>query len=1514
MNHLFVTLFINDRVCRYKVDELIQNSLNGYVSESLVFKNHNIYLPIQIQGDGYYLQSKSPDWTCRCDSREITSKCLQHGDYLIFSRGNVSYAALITDYASIGLSCRAYALPAGNVFFGRSEEMHILLDLNTNISRKCAAIRADGTGAHYLEDLSGKTGIYVNDRRINSHRLEAGDRIFIMGTTVVYFPTMLVLPAAVKVQGLAPVEAFDVMAPAEREDAQPYVRTPRIIKSKEEGKIVIDPPPAPHKSKELPFILTAGPSMTMSLAMLASLGVTISNALKGGGFSSLITSGVMAVSMLLGALFWPTLLRRYNKRQEEANEAYRRKKYSAYLAEKEEEIRRKYDRSVRVLNENLMPDPGMLAQFLREKSRRLWERVPGDEDFLMVRLGLGELDFDVEIQAPAKGFTLEEDPMIDEAVALKERYAKLRGVPIPLSLRDKRVVGVVGDTASVAEVIITNLIALHSSDEVKLVLVYNVAEGRSIAWANDLPHVWSGDRAHRYVATNREEAKTLFASLDEEIQSREAVLSKGDPRIPAYVVLVMDETLVEDIPFRRYLINPNNTVGVSTVFFGRRFNHIPKECVAIIQKDEDICGIYVKNENNNRFITYTSDSAAGLAEEIAAGINRIPVKQEKGKASVPDRVTFLDMYRVGNVDALEITNHWGTNSSDKSLAAPIGLKAGGEIFSLDIHEKYHGCHGLVAGTTGSGKSEFLQAYILSMMVNYSPNEVAFVLVDFKGGDMARPFLKSPHLAATISNLSGNTLRRALVSLEAEVKSRQNLFNRSAEQLGVDKIDINSYHKHFKDKKLKQPLPHLIIVIDEFAQLKSQHPEFMAKLVDIAQVGRSLGIHLILATQRPSGVVDPQIWSNSKFKVCLKVLDKQDSMDMINHPEAALIKQPGRAYVQVGYDEIFEQIQSGYSGADYVAQAAYVDEESVSVNLVNWPAEKIRTAKRQTAEQKGGRTQLEETVAIIAANGESMGLRVRQLWLPPLPTEIRLEDCTGDDFVFSPDRWDTADYGEIICGTVDLPERQEQRPYAVDFLQRGHLAIYGSSGVGKSTLVQTLVFSLTMRYSPEMFHLFVLDFDGSSLAGLTAMPHCAGYAAEGDDAGVENLLRTLQEIINTRRELFARHHCANYTSYLSGTGEKLPMILLVLDNYAAFREKMYRSEDMLVQLVSAARSCGIFLVVTGNSKGAIYYKITEQIAEKIVLNMNDSGAYRDILNLPTPILPEQNRGRALAVVEGRSAELQLAVPFDVANESARMGRIRQIYGEMAACTEQVSYGFAPGKAEEPAPVSAEVTAMHISEMENPDPVTDTPETLILGCAVRSGELYGFPLTAGSRVFVSTGGDDTIAPAVINRLAEKFGGRICLVTSGDTCSYVDAVEPVEDLDAYVAELTDAMAVGVPVPLTVISGFADFYDRISDEALEQFERLLAGENAPVVVTFDGMDRLIDYRDTGLYVRLVRTPRGMIVRGGIDDTLAAAITDEIYAIPCRYREKALPSGQAILYDGAKMTYIAVEGGENRG
>lgn len=621
---------------------------------------------------------------------------------------------------------------------------------------------------------------------------------------------------------------------------------------------------------------------------------------------------------------------------------------------------------------------------------RLWERSHEDADFLAIRMGLGSRPFEVQLKIPKQGFQLHEDELRNLPVELSKKYGTLNNVPLTLDIFTNHTIGIIGSQKNIRTIlneVILNIISLHSYDEVKLVLITSPKQVYNFDDFKNVPHIWSNDKKVRFFATNPDEVHYIFNIIDEMIKEREESQDRGGTPIPHYVVIVTEPNLIEKEALLRYMNDSENQVGITTLFAYGDITKLPKSCKTIIQSDDTRTGYYIKNKNANRFIPFTLDDVEmSRIHSFANELSRLPIKRDSRSLGIVDRISFLQMYKVGNVSELAIESHWDNNNSAKSLAAPIGVMAGGEVFSLDLHEAYHGCHGLVAGTTGSGKSEFLQAFILSLAINYSPKEVAFVLVDFKGGDMARPFMAKPfapalpHLSATISNLSGNILYRALVSLEAEIKSRQRIFNEAAAALGVDKLDINSYHKYYKGGRLDTPLPHLVIIIDEFAQLKTQQPEFLAQLINVAQVGRSLGIHLILATQKPSGIVDPQIMSNSRFRVCLKVADKQDSIDMINKPDSAMIKNPGRLYLQVGYDEIYECIQSGYSGADYIPTKTYMPDEEIMVQMTDNTANPIHSAKIDLSGDKSDKTQLEAVVSEIVAIGQKKNVVAKPLWL------------------------------------------------------------------------------------------------------------------------------------------------------------------------------------------------------------------------------------------------------------------------------------------------------------------------------------------------------------------------------------------------------------------------------------------------------------------------------------------------------------------------------------------------------
>ena len=470
------------------------------------------------------------------------------------------------------------------------------------------------------------------------------------------------------------------------------------------------------------------------------------------------------------------------------------------------------------------------------------------------------------------------------------------------------------------------------------------------------------------------------------------------------------------------------------------------------------CGYIIEAKAERAVLISTTDSSKTVeftypilqdadAKRIVNLLAPVYSEEISLEGTLTKSISMFEMLNILAVDDLNLEERWNKSQVFRSMAAPIGVTTNG-LISLDLHDKAHGPHGLVAGTTGSGKSEILQTYILSMATLFHPYEVGFVIIDFKGGGMVNQFKDLPHLLGAITNIDGKEIDRSLKSIKAELQKRQRLFA-EAEVNHIDK-----YIRKFKAREVNTPLPHLILIVDEFAELKAEQPEFMKELISAARIGRSLGVHLILATQKPSGQVNEQIWSNSRFKLCLKVQGQEDSNEVLKSPLAAEIKEPGRAYMQVGNNEVFELLQSAYSGAPEKMDDTSIKEFSIYSLSSCGKRTPVYTQKRKKAEGLNT-TQLDAIVDYVASYCSSKGIeRLSSICLPPL-----------EDYLTVPNNLGNYALDSIPLGIYDDPDSQYQGVAHFNLCDDNTMII-GASQTGKTNLIQSIIRLVTSRYSPK----------------------------------------------------------------------------------------------------------------------------------------------------------------------------------------------------------------------------------------------------------------------------------------------------------------------------------------------------------------------------------------------------------------------------------------------------------------
>lgn len=1041
-----------------------------------------------------------------------------------------------------------------------------------------------------------------------------------------------------------------------------FQRAPREYMPIPSAEIEIPAPPPAPTPPTISWLTVALPLVGTLIGFVAIGFIALTSNASGTTFlvSMFISIPMILATYLTSILSYTSQRKRYREQVRQREE-----KYELILKARRTELE-KLRNEHHTARTRTHPPPDECLERVQRRERTLWERSPQDEDFLHIRLGLGEEPLNVTIKVPSIEVSLQDDPLVEKALRLATEFRTVSDVPIVLPLRQVGSAGFVGSRNNLLDIVRALLVHLtthHAPDEVKLVVVFPPHEVEEWAWVRWFPHVWDAGRERRFLAWEPKAAHQLLEGIYPVLARRrdQRHLSEQDGRsgdIPYYVFVFVDPDLVKGERLLSLLFSHAQDINAAAIFLAAQIDRLPRGCEAIVQVSGTE-GTLSYSRRAER-ISFTPDRlSVEFAENFAR--NMAPIRLQstgRGGEEIPSLVTLLDLFGVERVEEVDAAQRWYQNLPFASLAVPIGKKAGGDRLFLDLgdREEAHGPHGLVAGATGSGKTQFLQALVASLAVHFHPHEVAFVLTDFKGGDFAGPFYGLPHLVGTFTNLEPHLVVRIQTSLRAEMERRQRLFDRA----GVHHID--EYLRKRRRNPSMEPLPHLILIVDEFAELKTLYPDFIRELVSVSRLGRNLGMHLILATQRPAGIVDEQIRANAKFRVCLRVERVEDSQEVLKRPEAAKLTRRGEGYLQVGDNQVFERFQAAWAGAPYSPNdRAHREPEILEVALDGTRRSLLPTkAPRSHAATA---SQLAVLVRHLRETAQKEGISpLPGPWLPPLPDHIALPQVRPKM------GWNRRSWRPVrtwlqpVVGLADAPARQWQGPLHIDLGRGGHLLLCGAPATGKTTFLQTLAVSLALSHSPEDMWLYIIDCGVGVLKVLEAFPHVGGVVLRDDQERLRRLLTLLQQEMTSRKERFARAGVATLSAYRKATGEKMPAIVVLIDNYQALRSAFVDIDKDLIPVVREGANLGIHVVMSANSPLAIKTQLANNLPLRVALHLVDKGEYSACLGRfqgpPPPNMP----GRGL--VAGKEVlEFQTALPAEGPTEAERSTALRTLGEQM-----------------------------------------------------------------------------------------------------------------------------------------------------------------------------------------------------------------------------------------------------------
>ena len=984
----------------------------------------------------------------------------------------------------------------------------------------------------------------------------------------------------------------------------------------------------------------------------------------------------IAGAMMLLLLAFSFAMRWSQKRAVRKRAAADARRYAKYLGERDRELAEAGELQRGALT-RLYPDAQKLwAQVV--KRRDLWERRPGQPDFLHVRLGEGTVTLDrpVDLDLGMNPLAEYQQHSLHEARKLVERRGALRNEPVVVDLGETGVVAVTGDRERArawARGLMVQLAAGRAPHDLRIVTGFAPGDAEAWEWGKWLPHQQRDPGVPAAggltLARSPQELEALLAA---EVRPRADHLRRledagphaqraGDLVAPELVVIVdgysPSAPVGEGPAFRELLARARALKAVLLLLVDAREQEPSQIDARLTVPARGLGGWEIWGQDAPAIPEVRLDQVdLGVAEAIARSLAPIRLAEGGGDGDrgLGASVRLVELLGAPTVGALEVGKREHRRAT--ALRAPIGRTAEGKTLWLDLKQAAEGGmgpHGVLVGATGSGKSELLRSLVAGLAATHEPERLAFVLVDYKGGAAFADLARLPHVAGMITNLQRDLslVDRMRDALIGEQERRQTMLREAG---NVD--DVVAYQSLRDRDPSLPPMPDLLVIVDEFAELLAARPEFIDLFVGLGRVGRSLGIHLLLASQRLDEGRLRGLESHLRYRLCLRTYSAVESKLIIGTPDAYLLPSlPGLGYLKVD-TETYEQFRAGISSTpETVAPAA--DRSAEPAVRVFDPAAPADASRPVSAPETTGRTELQALVDRLAAGREP----VHQVWVAPLAGAEPL-----DALLDEPPWWRREGVAEGLratLGRLDRPAEQRTEPLELDLTGAGgHVAVVGAPRTGKSTLLRTLAAALVLRHSPRRVQLYAIDLGGGLLGALEGAPHVGGVAGKLDREAIRRVVAQLREEVEDREALFRERGWEGMREARAAR-DGVPDIVLMVDGWAAFKREFEGLDRDLEELAVAGLSFGVHVVVGANRWAEIRPALLDNLGTRLELKLNDA-IDSLVSRSAAEAVPADVPGRGLTM-EGRLFQAALPRVDDRATDAGAGEALAQIAAQAAA---------------------------------------------------------------------------------------------------------------------------------------------------------------------------------------------------------------------------------------------------------